>query len=181
MMKTTQPELKTAIERVTRIFTKKPGLAKSTDVSTVRLEQGLTCRWSEGNWESATDMSVDFGGNGSAPSPGNYIRASLGSCLAIGYSMWAARRNVTFRSIEVKVETDIDSGGFLGTNDSDAGYSEVRYNVLIDSDAPQEIINDIIEAADAQSPLLDVFKRPVNCTRTISYPTDAKATAETHS
>lgn len=176
-MKSKQPELKTAVERVTAIYTKKPGLAKSTDVSTTRLEHGLTCSWSEGEWHSTTDMSSEFGGSGSAPGPGVYIRASLGSCLAIGYAMWAARLNVTFRSIEVQIETDVDSGGFLGTNDSDAGYSEVRYNVLIDSDAPNETITEIIEAADAQSPLLDVFRRPVNCKRSVSFAGNNKATA----
>lgn len=179
-MKSNQTELKTAVERVTAIYAKKPSLAKMTDVSTTRLEQGLTCKWSDGDWSSTTDMPGEYGGNGSAPSPGVYIRASIGSCLAIGYAMWAARLDVTFRSIEVKIETDIDSGGFLGTNDSDAGYSDLRYNVLIDSDAPKEKITEIIEAADAQSPLLDVFRRPVNCTRSISFTENNKATAETH-
>lgn len=168
-MNTENQKLKSAIQRAESIFTKKPSLAKSTDISTTRLEKELTCDCSEGDWRLSSDLSSDFGGNGGAPSPGVLIRASLGSCLAIGYSMWAARLNVEFRSIEVKVETEVDSGGLLGTNDCVAGYSVVKYHVKIDSDASEAQINEIIDAADAHSPILDVFQRPVSCKRTITF------------
>lgn len=179
-MATENQQLKKAIERATSIFTKKPSMARKTDVSVTRLECQLSCECSEGDWRLSGDMPSDLGGNGKAPTPGVYIRASLGSCLAIGYAMWAARLDVPVRSIEVRVETDVDSGGLLATSDCVAGYSSVNYHVEIDSDATEAQITEVIDSADAHSPILDVFQRPIKCTRTLGFVSQKSDSQETH-
>ena len=40
-----------------------------------------------------------------------------------------------------------------------AGYSEVRYAISIDSPAPTETIDELIELVQRHSPYLDVFGR----------------------
>jgi uncharacterized OsmC-like protein len=51
-------------------------------------------------------------------------RGALGSCLALGYAMWAIRLDVPIESLEVDVEADYDTRGELGVaDDIPPGYT----------------------------------------------------------
>jgi uncharacterized OsmC-like protein len=87
-------------------------------------------------------------------------RAALGSCLAFGYAMWAARLGVPIDALEVVVEADYDSRGELGVaDDVPPGYLQVRYRVNVTSPAPEEDVRRLVETADRYSPYRDVFAR----------------------
>lgn len=106
------------------------------------------------------------GGLGLGPDPGVFARAALGSCLAMGYVMWAAQLGVPLRGVEMVVEADYDARGMLGVDDSiSPGWSAVRYTVAIDSSAPQDVIEKVVNQADKYSSLLDAFQRPLSVTR----------------
>ena len=104
-------------ERVEALLTGAPERGRDTAVSKVRLRDGLTCEIEEGTWKLTADMGRNVGGNDSGPTPGVYGRAALGSCMAITYAMWAAKRGLTFDGIEVVVEADFDSGALFATAD----------------------------------------------------------------
>jgi uncharacterized OsmC-like protein len=160
--------LKTALERTTKALTLKPALGRETGISKTRIREGLTCDVQEGNWKFSVDMPASVGGNGSAPSPGVYGRAALGSCLAIGYMMQAALLGVAIQNLEVEVQADFDDGVLLGVhNDVPPGYTEVRYTVTIESDAAVNDILRVLDEGDAHSPYLDVFARGQVCKRAI--------------
>ena len=127
----------------------------------------MTCEVEEGNWKFLADMPESIGGNSQGPTPGVYGRAALGSCLAIGYMMMAAKRNIPVSSLEVEVQADYDDGALLGTVKVAPGYSEVRYTVTIESTAPEEEVLKMIDDADLCSPYLDVFSRGQNCKRQV--------------
>jgi hypothetical protein len=76
---------------------------QGTAVTRVRLVDGLACEIEEGAWKLVADMSPKSGGEGKGPNPGILGRGALGSCLAIGYAMWAARLGVPLTSLEVEV------------------------------------------------------------------------------
>lgn len=160
--------IKTALERSTKALTLKPALGRDTGISKTRIREGLTCDVQEGNWKFSVDMPASVGGNGSAPTPGVYGRAALGSCLAMGYMMQAALMNITINSLEVEVQADFDDGVLLGIHkDVPPGYTEVRYTVTIESDAPEQEIMRLIEEGDNRSPYLDVFSRAQTCIRNV--------------
>jgi uncharacterized OsmC-like protein len=161
-------KIKTALERTTKALTLKPALGRDTKTSVTRVRQGLTCDVQEGDWKLSVDMPAAVGGDGSAPTPGVYGRAAFGGCLAIGYMMQAAKLGVSIQSLEVEVQADFDDGVLLGVhNDVPAGYTEVRYTVTIESDAPEQDIMRVLNEGDARSPYLDVFGRAQTCKRTI--------------
>src|SRR5438093_33033 len=110
-------KIKTAIERSSKALLLKPSLGVGTGVSKTRIKHGLTCEIKEGNWTLVADMSESIGGNAKGPTPGVYGRAALGSCLAIGYMMMAAKMNIPVSMLEVEVEADFDDGALLGTSD----------------------------------------------------------------
>jgi uncharacterized OsmC-like protein len=105
-------------------------------------------------------MSDKAGGISAGPNPGVLGRAALGSCLAVGYAMWAARLDVELESLDVDVETDYDSRGELGVADEvPPGYLQVRYRVTVRSPASEADIRRVIDVADKYSPYRDVFAR----------------------
>ncbi|MGN6291300.1 MAG: OsmC family protein [Chitinophagaceae bacterium] len=163
-------KIKTALERTKKALTLKPALGQSTAISKVRITNGLTCEVQEDKWKFNIDMPEAVGGNSTAPTPGVYGRAALGSCLAIGYMMKAAELEIPIQGLEVQVEADFDDGALLGTADKTIppGYLEVRYTINIESDAPEEKIMQILDDGDMHSPYLDIFTRTQKCVRKIN-------------
>jgi len=162
-----EPEkIKIALERCQKAFTLKPSMGRGKAVSKIRMVNGLTCEINEGNWKFSADMPEAIGGNNTAPTPGVYGRAALGSCLAIGYMMKAAELDILVKNLEA----DFDDGALLGTADKNIppGYLEVRYTINIESDAPEEKIMQVLNDGDKHSPYLDVFSRAQKCVRKIN-------------
>jgi len=160
-------KIKQAVERTRKALSLKPSLGKSTGVSRTRIKNGLTCEIQEGKWKFLADMPESVGGNAQAPTPGVYGRAALGSCLAIGYMMAAAKKNIPITMLEVEVQADFDDGALFGTADVFPGYSQVRYIINIESDAAEEDVLNMLEEADQHSPYLDVFSRAQECKREV--------------
>lgn len=161
-------KIKSAVERSTKALLLKPYLGIGTGISKTRIKNGLTCEIQEGNWKLQADMPESIGGNAQGPTPGVYGRAALGSCLAIGYMIWATKRNIPVDMLEVEIQADYDDGALLGTADTTPGYSEVRYTITIESPAPQENVLKMLDEAEQHSPYLTVFTREQNCRRKVN-------------
>jgi uncharacterized OsmC-like protein len=153
-------EIRTILERKVKAVTLRPAVGQNTARTTVRLKPGLECEVTEGPWSLTVAMSEKSGGTGAGPNPGVIGRGALGSCLALGYAMWAARLGVRIDALEVEVEADYDSRGELGVaDDVPPGYTQVRYLVTVASPASEEDVRRVIDTADRYSPYRDVFAR----------------------
>jgi uncharacterized OsmC-like protein len=160
--------IKTAFERIAGALKSKPEFGKGTGVTRARIREGLICDVEAGPWRVVADMPKTAGGTDTGPTPGFYGRAALGSCLAIGYMMRAAKLGVPIRALEVEVQADYDDGALFGVSDAPPGYSEIRYLVTVESSAPDAEVRRVIDEADRHSPYLDVFSRAQKCTRTLT-------------
>jgi uncharacterized OsmC-like protein len=145
----------------------KPTLGLGIGISKTRIINGLSCESREGEYVFYTDMPSQVGGNETGPTPGVLGRAALGSCLAMGYMMWASRLDVIIDSLEVQIEADYDDGALFGTSDAVPGYSEIRYIVKIKSPASKKVIENVLNQGDNHSPYLDVFSRAQKCIRKV--------------
>ena len=164
-----QEDIKNKFIRSQKALTLKPALGLGTGVSTTRITNGLTCEIREGNWVFKADMPKQVGGNATASSPGALGRAAFGSCLAIGYMLWASRLDIPIDSLEVEVQADYDDGALFDTSDNFPGNLEVRYTVKVKSPASQKDIEHVLNMGDKHSPYLDVFSRAQSCVRQIEY------------
>lgn len=165
-----QARLREILERNAGKIRSEPSLARHTGRTTVRLRPGLECEVQDGAWRLTVGMGEQTGGNNAGPSPGTLGRGALGSCLAIGYSMWAARLGVPLRSLEVEVAADYDSRGELGVSeDVNPGYQQVRYTVTVDSPEPREAVLRMLDTADRFSPYRDIFTRPNDVQRLVRF------------
>jgi uncharacterized OsmC-like protein len=161
-------KIRLAFERSHKALSLKPSLGSGTGISKTKIENGLTCHVTEGPWELKADMPEAAGGNSAGPTPGVYGRAALGSCLAIGYMMRASKNKINIYSLEVEVQASYDDGPLFGTrNDVPPGYTQVKYIITIESDAPEEEIMKMLDEGDEHSPYLDVFARSQSCIREV--------------
>lgn len=152
--------LKEILERTATALHTRPVLAQRTAATRVRLTENLRCEVEEGPWNFSVDMSAAVGGGGAAPNPGILGRASLGSCLAVGYAMWAARLGITIRSLAVEVQADFDARPEYGVPGGSPGYQQVRCLVDVDSDASAEQWERLQAFAHAGSSYLHVWADP---------------------
>jgi uncharacterized OsmC-like protein len=155
-------QIRIAMDRNVKAVTLRPSIAKGTAVTKVKLGPNLACEVEDGTWRFQVGMHEKYGGTNAGPNPGVYGRAALGSCLAIGYAMWAARLGIPIDSLEVLVQADYDVRGELGVSDEvTPGYSEVRYTVTVETSAPEDAVTHWLETADRTSSWRDVFARAV--------------------
>ena len=158
--------IRKAFERCARAMSLRPSFGRTTSISRTRIREGLICEVEEGRWKLAVDMPAKLGGTGSAPTPGVFGRAALGSCLAIGYMMYAAKLRVPITSLEVEVQADYDNGALFWVRNA-PGHQEVRYTVTVESPAPEADVRRVIDEGDAHSPYLHVLTYPQPCRRTV--------------
>ncbi len=132
----------------------------------VDIDQDGCCTIADGDERLIIDLGKDYGGRGTTPSPGFFVRASLGACLAQAYLAYAAYHDVPVNSLSVELQTDYDMRGNLGIDDRvPRSYTAVRYIVEVDSPAPREKVEEIIDEADAVDWVRDVFAREIPLSR----------------
>ena len=126
-------DIRSAQERALSIFEQKPSAALSSAKTWGRLDEGLHCTVSSGQLDVRMDMPKALGGDGSAPTPGFFVRAGLIGCVAIGIKMTAAREGIPLESVAVDVEMDFDNGAMLGLGDNTAAPLETRLTIALKS------------------------------------------------
>ncbi len=110
----------------------------------------------------AADEPEAFGGQDSAADPVELLLAALASCVSIGLVTQAAKRGVDFDDFEIEVTGDLDLRGYLGLDESvRPGYTNVQYVVRVKSDAPQDVIEEILRTAERTSPMFDNIRNGV--------------------
>ena len=159
--------VKSAFERNAKALSLRPTLGIGTAKTTVRVRDGLTCEIEDGPWKLTADMGAKQGGANEGPNPGVLGRGALGSCLAMSYTMWAAHLGFPLAGLEIEVQADFDAGAHYGVSDSTPAYSEVRYIVTVETDAPQEDVIQFLDHVDALTPYLRVFADPQQLRREV--------------
>ena len=150
-----------AVERGSEAMRKRDSVGRGTAVTRVRLVDGYTCAVEEGPWKLTVDMAEKAGGNNLGPNPGVLGRSALGSCLAVAYTTWAARRGLPVTALEVEIQADYDARGEYGVDDDiSPAYSEVRYVITVTSPAPEEEVEAVLEEAEAHCTYLKIFTEP---------------------
>jgi len=96
------------------------------------------------------------------PNPVEYALTALAACVTTSIVYHAAAKGVTIRSMESRLEGDIDLQGFLGIRDDvPRGYREIRMYVKIDADASPEKLEEIVQLGPTYSPVFDTITRAV--------------------
>lgn len=156
-----------AIERTSAAIVADPAKAKAKNVpAKARLLEGLKCEITgpQGG-QLLTDMPPAMGGAASGPNPAWLLRGALASCAATVIAMRAASLGIRLDTLEVTVESESDSRGLLGLDDSiSAGLGAVRTRVRIAGDAKADDLRELVAWADAHSPVSCTLRSTPDCT-----------------
>jgi uncharacterized OsmC-like protein len=164
--------IRRSLAQASKYFGEHPEEALSADKAAVAVvENGLRCRTEGQNGAVLlTDMPVQLGGDGSAPTPGWLLRAALANCDATVIAMRAAQLGIVLKRLEVTVESQSDHRGILGCEQSvPAGPLGIRVRVRIAADgATSEQLDEVVHWAESHSPVSDALRRSVSCTTEVS-------------
>ena len=173
------PNVGEQFERNARAVTLRPALAQGTATTRIVLKPGLECEVEEGPWKLTVGMSEKSGGSNAGPNPGILGRGALGTCLAVGYAMWAARLGVPIDRLEIEIQADYDRRGELGVDPAiTPGYTQVRYIVTVASSAPEDDVLRLLDTADTFSSYRDVFGRAHDLRREVRFVSGERAAVE---
>jgi uncharacterized OsmC-like protein len=158
--------------------------ALKSDPSLARFEFRARNRWMDGGHNRSTIQGFYGAGgedtsrtepfefdNGEPPvllganegaNPVEFLLHALAGCVTTTFVLHAAARGIRLREVRTELEGDIDVQGLL---DLDAaatvGYEEIRIKMHVEADAPDAVIDELIEFTKAHSPVCNTICRPV--------------------
>jgi uncharacterized OsmC-like protein len=104
-------------------------------------------------------------GDNEGANPVEYLLHALAGCVTTTLVLHAAVRGISIRSIESRLEGDIDVQGLLGLDETvSPGYEAIRMHIDIDADCSDSDLDALMEAAQRHSPVCNTVCRPVPVT-----------------
>ena len=74
----------------------------------------------------------------------------------------AAARGIQLNAVSTELDGDIDVQGLLDLDQSaSVGYEEIRIRIKVDADAPDEVIDELLQFTKDHSPVCNTICRPV--------------------
>ena len=156
--------IKHAAERNKKVLQLKPALARGSDTAKARLDKDMHFDIDVDGVKISAEVPRHYGGNGTGAGSSAHSLASLICCAMVCYLIKFAEKGIPLQGLEMEVKGDWDK---KETN----GYTGVRYIVNVESDAPEEEIQQAIEEAEAMSFGLAVLQQPVKTHRELRITT----------
>ena len=104
-------------------------------------------------------------GEDQSPNPVEYLLHALAGCITTSLVYHAAARGYKITEVESVLEGDLDLHGFLGIDDKVRnGYKNIAITMKVQGDAPEAVLRELVEVAQARSPVYDMVLNPVPIT-----------------
>lgn len=127
--------------------------------STVTLKEGLFVEAESRNFKVHMDEPEQLGGTDKAMNPVEMLLAALGGCLSITIAAFSKALRVDVKDCRVDVTGDLDPDGFLGkSKDVRMGFTQIRYNVELVTDASQDKVDRLMKMVEERCPVSDTLK-----------------------
>ena len=115
------------------------------------------------------DEPLHLFGENTAPAPGEIVLSALGGCLAVGITAVATWKQVKLSKLELFLEGDIGNPAAWGAGGAQMlapqmGFQAIRVKVVIEGEATREQLDEIVQHANAFSPVANSMRNPVALT-----------------
>lgn len=143
-----------------------PGARGTNKVHTVVDGQYRTLNYVGQHAPVVVDEPLHLFGQDTAPAPGEIALSGLGGCLAVGITAVATWKEVTLSKLEIFLEGDIGNPAAWGAGGaekapSEMGFQAIRVKVVIEGDAPREVLDEIVQQANKYSPVANTMRNPI--------------------
>ncbi|MEH7106987.1 OsmC family protein [Bacillus sp. JJ1764] len=136
-------------------------MPQTTFKATAHLQKGVQVKVKSRNFEVTVDEPPSLGGTDTGMNPVELVLCALGACQAICAASFANKFGIKFNDFWIELEGDLDTDGFMGFSDVRNGYSEIRYNVHIDTEEPLEKVEKFVQFIESRCPVGDTLANPV--------------------
>ncbi|TMN21661.1 OsmC family protein [Lentibacillus cibarius] len=137
-------------------------MAKTSFNVTANLHDGMQVKAKSRGFEVAIDEPKQLGGTDTGMNPVELILAGLGACQAITARTYANQFNIKLDDFWVELEGILDIDGMMHKADVRPGYSDISYNIHIQTDAPKDKVEEFIAFIEKTCPVGDTLANPVN-------------------
>jgi len=121
--------------------------------------KGLQVEAEARGFKVTMDEPKKLGGTNTGMNPVEMLLVSLGGCVAICAAAFAKSCQIELKDCSVDLEGDLDPAGFLGLDpEAKRGFSEIRCKLNIDSESPQENIDNLKALIADRCPVSDTLK-----------------------
>ncbi|QRP48890.1 OsmC family protein [Amycolatopsis sp. FDAARGOS 1241] len=122
-----------------------PGTVVVSEAGTGRYTQHVTA----GGYEFVVDEPVSMGGDGSGPTPYDFLLGALGSCTAITLRMYADRKNIPLANVNIRLKHDRIHARDCERCDTEVGMvSRITREIELEGDLDDEQRAKLLAIAD---------------------------------
>jgi len=123
-------------------------------------------KWIEGSktetkirdFKISIDEPLEFKGTNTAPNPVELLLAALGGCVILTYRGYAKKVGLNIEDLIVNLEGDMIPGGWLDDQGRERrGFKQIRYEVQIKTEAPEERVRQLHELVEKKCPVHDIL------------------------
>ena len=112
------------------------------------------------------DEPLHLFGQNTAPAPGEVVLSALGACLGVGITAVATWKKVGLSKLELFLEGDIGNPAAWGAGGAEMppalmGFQAIRVKVVVEGDAPREVLDEIVRHANFYSPVANTMRNPI--------------------
>lgn len=130
-----------------------------------KLPEGLQIETQARDFKILLDEPEDLGGTNKGMNPVEAILCALGACQTIVAFAFAEQHGIELEDFRVELEGDLDTDGFLGLSDVRPGFSEIRFNMHIKSNSPEDKVLKFVDFIEKTCPVGDTLENGVKLVR----------------
>ncbi len=107
------------------------------------------------------DHPPELLGTNKGPTSVELLLASLGHCIASGFSTYGAHMGISIKSLQVEIEGDVDLQGMLALPEPGKvrpGFQKIRAKYRVHSDAPRQQLEQLAKMSEDLSPTRDSLR-----------------------
>jgi len=141
--------------------------------ASVTLKEGLRVEAEARGFKVTIDEPTQMGGSNLGMTPTELLLSALGSCMTITISVFSKAFHVDIKDLKVDVEGDWNPAGFMGTDkDVRPGFSAIRFNIHMVTDAPESRVQRLIKTAEEKCPVSDTLRLGTGITGEVNIVTE---------
>ena len=148
-------------------YKREPATAVVTLRAQGRIGEGIACRVDTGRALVEAGLHPASGGTGLQACSGDMLLEALVACAGVTLKAVATALAIELRDATVRAEGDLDFRGTLGVaKDAPVGFREIRLHFELETDAPPEQRNKLIELTERYCVVLQTLRAspPVHTT-----------------
>ena len=137
-----------------------PGAAVITLKAQANGAAGIACKVDTSKGLVEAGLHPATGGDGGQACSGDMLLEALAACAGVTFQAVSTALGVDVRDVTITAEGDLDFRGTLGVaKDTPVGFRDIRLDFAIDSDAPPETLDKVIDLTERYCVVLQTIRQ----------------------